>query len=64
MKKEKHNIEEESVDKDRTIQQKNKEIETIITKHLKEVSDLRIYQTENGDFNMKRLKKMYSDLKT
>ena len=46
-----------------TIHEKLKDIDRMKKEHLKEINDLKSVQTDNVDLNMKRLKKMYADLK-
>ena len=45
------------------IQEKDGEVERLKALHEKEISDLKSLSTDNSDLNLKRLKKMYADLK-
>ena len=47
----------------KTIQEKNEEIQSLKSDHLKEIDELKSIQTGNTDLNLKRLKKMYADMK-
>ena len=48
---------------EKTINDKIEEVEIIKTEHLKEVLELKSIQTDNGDLNLRRLKKMFAELK-
>ena len=47
----------------KAIVEKDDEIKRMKTEHSKELNELRSLQTDNGDLNLRRLKKMYADLK-
>ena len=55
--------EEEQNNYKRTIAEKEEEIERIKSEHIREVNELKSLQTGNEDLNLKRLKKMYADIK-